>query len=211
MNSVLLIVLGWLLGLLAPAIVERIRKGHRSAELMRAIVSDLQELRYQMVCVSYLVRVRNGTLSKDWFDWFAPIALGYSGPNKVVLPSFLLDGENFSDAQWRKLPPLDADRGLALKQFSASLLAAHITELSILPIEFQVPLLHVRSKLELFNQHVVHLQRQFDLTFSVSGDTNRTALRANLEDGYKEIGEMAKRVADAVSNVRGLDLANKSG
>jgi hypothetical protein len=210
-TQILYILLGWLLGLLAPAIVERIRRGRRSKELVTALCADLDELRFQMAFITYTMRSRTDGINREWFHWFAPIARSYSGSNSSpVLTLLLQNGDTFSDDMWKAFSgSSDPNIGMSLKQYSAALLAAHATELATLPIKFQISAMQVRSRLDLFNQHVSHLQRQFDLTFTASGDFNKAALRTNLEKGYTQLDAIAKRVADAITDVPGLELNPK--
>ena len=52
MEKVLYILLGWLMGLLGPGIVERIRRKYRQKELIASVLSELGELQYTMAMLA---------------------------------------------------------------------------------------------------------------------------------------------------------------
>jgi hypothetical protein len=80
MQSVLLVLFGWLLGLLAPAIQDRIRQKYRAGELGNAIKGELSELKIKMALVSYLMWHHLGPLTDDQLGWLESILRGYHGP-----------------------------------------------------------------------------------------------------------------------------------
>ena len=49
-EKILLLLLGWLFGLLSPAIVDAIRKYREAKELKVALWTELRELRYRLAC-----------------------------------------------------------------------------------------------------------------------------------------------------------------
>lgn len=97
------LLLGWLLGTLSPAISEKIRRRYRAAELKRAIIADLKELRYTMASVSHVLHDHLGLMPDKWLDWVLPILQNYSGPeaNPRTVEAV---------AAIRKCPPSDRHR-----------------------------------------------------------------------------------------------------
>src|SRR5262249_47250108 len=105
LEQLLYILFGWLLGLLAPAIVERIRKNYRRAELTLAIKAELHELQYKMAGCCHRLNIYLTTLTDAHLTWFETIVRNYTGANpKAGLLSAL---DNF-----RKLPEQDRCREL---------------------------------------------------------------------------------------------------
>lgn len=68
MQSLLLVLFGWLLGLLAPAIQDRIRQKYRAGELCNAIKGELNEFKVRLALVSYLMWHHLGPLTDDQLD-----------------------------------------------------------------------------------------------------------------------------------------------
>jgi len=78
LEKIAYIVLGWLLGLLAPAIVERIRRAYRTADLQAAVFIELHEHQFVMALASYKLRDYTAQLTDDYLNWLAPILANYT-------------------------------------------------------------------------------------------------------------------------------------
>ena len=52
LEPVLTILVGWLLGVLTPGIVERIRRPYRSRDLRLAVVDEMLGLQYKMAIIA---------------------------------------------------------------------------------------------------------------------------------------------------------------
>ena len=69
MEKVLLIILGWLLGLLSPAIVVAI-KTRRENQLGRvAIRSELRDVAHKIALAAHAIHMRNGTVNRAHLEW----------------------------------------------------------------------------------------------------------------------------------------------
>jgi hypothetical protein len=91
------------------------------------------------------------------------------------------------------------------KECTVPFLAAHIGDLSVLPVPFQAAVLHIKGQIDALNQHVVFVQKRHDKTFDTSlSEANRQAVLKDLKDGYGQSAEMAKRIADSISSLPAL-------
>jgi hypothetical protein len=201
MEQVLLIGLGWLLGLLGGPLAERIRRRYRAEELRRACLGELKELRYTMASLVYLIHSRQGDLNRALLEWIDPIESSYEGP----------DSSPEEKETWRKIRALKpeelarvADRrsedlAMNVKVFSLPFLEARMSDLPLLSVELQQGIHQVRHHLDLFNQDVAVLQGQFALTFQALPTENHARVRKNLTDGYKNLAKRATIIADAIT------------
>ena len=207
MQPVLLVLFGWLLGLLAPAIQDRIRQKYRAAELRKAITVELNELRVRMALVSYLMWNYLGPLTDDQLDWLESTVRNYRGPaaNPASLDAILalrkLSGPDrraiFSQRENPNVGPYP-------KEYTVPFVAAHIGDLSVLPMAFQVAVLHIKGQIDFLNQHVAFVQKRHDRTFDANlSESNRQAVLSDLKNGYGQLAEMARRIADAISSLPG--------
>ena len=80
MQPLLLVLFGWLLGLLAPAIQDRIRRKYRAGELRTAITAELSELRVKMALISFLMWQHLAPLTDDQLGWLELAVRNYNGP-----------------------------------------------------------------------------------------------------------------------------------
>jgi hypothetical protein len=78
-NTILTILLGWLLGLLTPGIAERIRRPYRRRDLMQAVIDEMLGLQFAMAIVAFLIRSRRAELSDAFLDEIVPIIDAYHG------------------------------------------------------------------------------------------------------------------------------------
>ncbi len=205
MNDVLLVFFGWLLGLLGPGIVERIRRKQRAQDLVDSVVAELLELQYTLVAVAFKLRSHLATASDEFFDWALPIMRSYEGPSKSpTLVDTLTKSREFPEEQRRTadIAGRDANIAIALKRYDVPFLATQGSELSICALDFQRRVFRAKGQLDLFNQHVGFLQGQFDRTFE-SGITtqNRDNIDRNLESGYAKLANEAQSLARAISDI----------
>jgi hypothetical protein len=181
---ILMLLLGWFLGLLAPPITERIRRRYREKDLIQAVADELLGLEYTMAFVALKIRLRNAEVTDEFLDSLLPIVEDYKGPDR---------DEKVLDAltEMRKLPEhqraavhrqqRQPQAGLGLQQYGLPLLATQVADLAICPIGFQRAVLNVRYHLDLFNCSAAYLQSQFDKTFMDLTEENHTAILKNLE------------------------------
>lgn len=205
MQSLLLVVFGWLLGLLAPAIQDRIRQKYRAGELRNAITGEMNELKVKMAMVSYLLWHHLGPLTDDQLGWLESVLRNYHGP--LASPQSLeaiISLRKLSEPDRHKifLQRQSPGTGPYPKEYTAPFLAAHIVDLSVLPLPFQTAALNIKGQLDTFNQHVVFVQKRHDKTFDASlSETNHQAVLSDIKDGYEQLAEMAKRIVDAISSL----------
>ena len=56
---------GWLLGILSPAVVERVRRAYRRDEIARGLAIELHDLRFRLVLAVLHLRRRSARLSES--------------------------------------------------------------------------------------------------------------------------------------------------
>ena len=204
--SILYLVLGWLIAILSPGIVERIRRVYRRRDLVRSILSELSSLQYMMAMVAYVMRGKDATLTDEFLDWLAPIVARYDGPEKPKgQEEALAKSREISEQQKREIELYihGEGRGSAFKQYTLPFLQSVSNELPICSLDFQRRILHVKGRLDLFNQHTSFLQAQFNKTFEVTGSVYDN-VTANLSKGYSELAELAKDIANAIAEIQSL-------
>lgn len=69
LNEVGYILLGWLLGILSPAIISYISNHYKKIALEKIIVSELKDLKNRLIWVPYKVYPKYGMLDEEKFNW----------------------------------------------------------------------------------------------------------------------------------------------
>jgi hypothetical protein len=62
------LLLGWLLGLLSPRIIDAIKAKYARRELASAIHSEAEDLQYRVAITSFLLVQRYGVVSRDYLN-----------------------------------------------------------------------------------------------------------------------------------------------
>ncbi len=158
-----------------------------------------------MAFVSYKLRQATGLLTDEFLDWIEPRLRAYTGTQAkegvlefIPMLRQVPEQERFLLAY----PKGRKGKAVGMMEYSLPLLAAHIGEISIFPISFQLDVLQINEKLALFNQRVAFLQRQFERSFdsSLSSEAYQN-LESNLDDGYRDVAETSKAISEMISKV----------
>lgn len=154
-NSILLVLLGWLLGLLGPVIVDAIRRRYRNKEIRTAVLSELFEARFRLAGVVYVLESRFGTYNRQLLEWLLPLLEDHRGPNpsKSIAEEMrrqltLSDDELAAIAQEQKVDP---QGGLAVKTYRLAYIDSRVGNLGVFDEESRALILDVRSNIDLFN------------------------------------------------------------
>ena len=203
MEATLLVVLGWLLGIVGGPIAERIRRKYSANDLKKACLNELLNFRYSMASLVQLVHSKMGTLNHEILDWVEPIEQHYQGPDKDPLALTVVQ-------KLKALPPTELEGAMAIKkaqfsamtakQYSLSFIDSQMASLSILPIDLRLRILQVKDQLAIFNQDVTFVNSQLALTYQNLG-SNRGAVVQTLTDGYQTLASRARQIADAITAI----------
>lgn len=195
------LLLGWLLGILSPAIIESIRRHYRVRRLGDALAQELHELQWRMAAMAYLYRQRACQLDDEFLNWLLGIAQAYEGPEPShsfveAVPHLLA----IPSVKQRSQPPPDKRRGFGISTAEAPLLSIHLNEIALFPIEAQRWLLQVRKQIGFINQVRDDSRRLHERTFDTLSETNRVIVLDALEENYASIAKVAIQIARLVSN-----------
>jgi hypothetical protein len=196
---------GWLLGVLTPGIVERIRRPYRRDDLTRAVVDEMLGLQYTMAILAHRIRAFFAEASDAFIDEVLEIVEKYRGPDRDENYINALKGSRSRPETIRAEVHRAMRRpnvGLTLKQYSIPLFVAQIGDLAICSRDFQRAVLHIRYHLDLLNQDVISAQSLFDKTFSKPTDEDREALIANQEHCYRDACTRAEIIMRAIGDLQ---------
>lgn len=200
-----LLLLGVLLGLLCPAIVDAIRRQREVVPVRKALLGELHELKYRLACAGRRIEERFGVVDRSYLQWFRSVVVEYEGnkPKDSILEFVdaqlnLTDEEIALDAK-RKLA--DSGGGLELKKYLVPLLDSRIPSLWFFESRFQHLLLDVRAELNLLNEEVDEARYYSRLTFTKLEGDNQSRVESNLIASYRQIARRAKITVDKISEL----------
>ncbi len=200
--AIVFTLLGWLLGILQPAITEAIRRRRETHEVIPALQIELDELRYRVALATYMLQLRFGTVDKSFLQWVRAKIEQYQGANprdgllQAVVGQLALSDEQLANvvANQRAKP----DGGLSVKKYAAPLVDSRISLFWQLRPLLQRALLEVRSNLDLFNDDVARAQGYLDLTFSDLSNDNYARVQLNLDRCYRNVADRGRILADKI-------------
>lgn len=206
LTATLFIFLGWLLGLLSPAVVEAIKKRHRNREIREAILSELIEARYRLAISAYALESRYVRHDRKLLEWFLPIAEGYRGPNPstAIVNSVRNQLNTLSDAQFEELSRrTKAEEGGAstVKKFKVPYLESKLADVGIFDEKSQRLFLDIRSHFDLYNDHVDEHRLYFNLTFSNLSEANYEIASQGVYNSYQHLSTRARIIIDRINEL----------
>lgn len=201
MDFLIPLVLGWLLGLLGPPIVDRIRRRYRARDLETAILTALYEMRFTLANVVYRIRLQCGEIDHEVLRWLSPYFEEYRGADRD--PKALAELRALLALDPPALKAANVDRyaqgtALSLKTYSLPLLEAYASELAILPPARLLQFVDIRSRLSLFNQQVTFIMGETQRA-SESAPDSRAAARKTVRTGYDDLVRRARNMTDSIS------------
>jgi hypothetical protein len=205
LEKLLLIVLGWLLGMLGPAVTESIKKRRESQQVKVALAAELREVAYKLAISNYLVHVHFGTVNRSYLQWLRGAICSYSGPSQIetTLPSIDmqlgLPEEQLSELIHRQ--KAREGKNINTQKILVPLLDARVSSLWYLEGPVQVLLLDIRSSINLLNE-IVDQSRYFSsLTFGALSEGNYELVVENLDGCHRQYAERAKRIVDKIAQL----------
>ena len=206
MENFIYILFGWLLGLLSPVIVDKIKSEYNKKEFFKAVCTELYDLQYRIAIVSFLLGQRFGTLDNDFLIWIQPYIRDYTGnePNKSVaklIDSLIkAEGDEFNNIIQHMRS--DGESGLGLKTYSTGFLESNISLISNLPIELQGKIHEFRNHLNILNQEIESATENLRMTFDSSiTDRNHERVTNDLLYKYSYLQGVSQRVVDKLQAV----------
>ncbi|TSC83339.1 MAG: hypothetical protein G01um101419_22 [Parcubacteria group bacterium Gr01-1014_19] len=208
LKDVLLLILGWLLGLLAPGIVALIRDKREGNIIKKALVSELHEFRYRLMLNVYQIESKYGRLDHDFFEWAQAILVDYEGINSeesllnTIGPLLKLTKDEMKQfaqvAQQQRKP----NSGLSLKRHHLVLLDTNIGALAKLDPIFRGRLLEIKIRVGFLNEIIEDSRYYYRLSFqnSISAENYKIA-DANMVESYIFYASRAKDVIGIIGKV----------
>lgn len=204
-EKVLFLLLGWALGLLAPVIVDAIKRKKEMAQTRIALLDELHEVKYRLALSAYFTETRFGVVDRTYLTWLRTVVSEYKGQKpkdsilslidtKLALPDEQLDLVAKSELA-------QPEGGLALKKYVVPLLDSRISSLWFFDGGFQRLLLEVRNELNLLNEEVDQARYYFGLTFTKLEGDNYARVNSNLTNCYRQMAERAKIAANKIGEL----------
>jgi hypothetical protein len=203
MKGIALLLLGWVLGLIGPLIVDTFKSSRHKREIAAALRVELEDLQYRLAAASYLLISHYGNLDKTFLTWFQPI-VERQDPNGATLTLIkqwmVLDDSTLSQvtAQLRSKKGI----GSSLKVYQARFLESQLIEIAKMPVSVQRKIHEFRNQLDLLNQEIPKADSYMSMTFDSSlNERNRQIVNEQMNVKYLIVQAGSKVTADKIAAI----------
>jgi len=204
-EKLIILLLGWLLGLLAPAINDRIKRERENKLGRKAILSELHEVGGVLAVAVHAVRLKTGTVDRKHLEWLKSyIQVGERAENFQVWVTRLEGQLAWSDEEIARnfaIMRIEEGKGTMLQKYPVPLLDSRVSALWSFDTAFQRSLLEIRQNMHRLDDMVDRQRKLHDMTFSKLEDGNRQAVDENLRDTVAFYAESAKLVVDKIAKI----------
>ncbi|MBY4599705.1 hypothetical protein K3217_29710 [bacterium BD-1] len=203
-QTILLLVLGWLFGLLSPTIVDAIRLRKENERGRAAIKAELYQLSEILVLAAFHAQKAAGTLDRTFLEW---VCSKLKTDDSAAARSLLIAVESGLSAAPEDLAraaefmATPADKATMLQIYPAPLLDARVSALWSFETTFQRKLLEIHKDLRLLADIVSQSREFFRLSFNEMSSANHDLAAANLRESYRNYAERAKVVVDHIAQL----------
>lgn len=205
MLEVLLVLLGWALGMGSTLIVAAIQRKEQLAEINGAILAELDELRNTLAWISFKIVARAGKVDRSYLSWFGQITNQYRGPKRDArFDEALAKLSHLSNEQLQAevATIYPQGRAIGLKRLLTPAVTANLHHLGGFPEEYQRLLYDVVRQTEAINQEIAQADHFFKLTFDTSLDAAKRAIvQSNIEESYWMINKVARWIIESIDRL----------
>jgi len=207
-EKLLLLTLGWLLGMLGPVVTEAIKKRRENCQVRLALAAELREVSYKLALANYLVNIHFGTVDRPYLQWLQGVTSNYKGPSltETTQPSIEMQ-LGLPEVQLVALvraQTAEKGKNIVTQKVIVPLLDARVSSLWYLENRVQVLLLDIRSNINLLNELVDQARYYSGLTFGKLEGENYNLVVDNLDGCHRQYAERAKRIVTKIEELSSL-------
>jgi len=171
MQTIFLLIIGWLLGLLSPSIINYIQNIKKATKMKESLLLEIAECQIIMADIGYLIESNYIAINSKLFEDLIVIYKNYNGINDYK--DKLRRLQTLKDTPEEELEKIsnfklyeNMDKFQSFKKYDLPYLKSKINDISLLDEKVQSNLLQLNFKLNLFNAEVEESKFHYQLTFS---------------------------------------------
>ena len=199
--------LGWLGGVLSPALVEAIKRKHETTAVLSAIKTELNEVGYRLVLASYSIEQHLGTVDRIFLKWVQDSMVVYYGDEPTEnIAKYVSAQLSWSDEQLAAYVANEAANGvkvIVVPKFAMPFSDTRVPGWHAIPPNVRLGLLAIHTDIELINDAVDQTRNYFNLTFAKLESNHETVLQ-NLRGAYKQYGRRCRLAAQRMQGLHAL-------
>lgn len=201
-EKLLFLLLGWSLGLLAPIIVDGIKRKRENRLGRVAIQSELNEFAGRIAIAAYGAKAQAGLVDRTFLEWLkAVLEINSKNPKSLHFASKIGDQLSLTDEQLHTVfqrMVASNGKGTLLTHITVPLLDARVAAMWSFDTKVQRQLLDIRQNIEFLNDIVNRSRKYFDMTFTDLTEKNFKSVEENLEQTYVQYADRAIGIVDQI-------------
>ncbi len=193
-----LLLLGWLLGLLAPVIVDGIKRRRENRLGRAAIRVELLQLRERLIVAAHGAEDYLGTQTKDKIRW--TLKRLHAREEDNIRPALEMR-VNLPDAEFKALAARLAGQGnqsIRLQNYGTPLLDARVSALWSFSTEAQRVLLELKTEIGFLDDAVAQSRYFNELTFKDLPSVNHQIAVQSVKDYIATYAKRARRAVELI-------------
>lgn len=202
LEKLALLILGWLLGLLGPIIVDSIKRRRENTLGRAAILGELNELAGVLAIAAFKARMRLGTVDRTFLEWLKATLEQYAtAPMLREFIPHVCTQLSWTDEQLLAVSQRTGSndgKGTMLQHYPVPLLDARVSALWSFDTSFQRQLLEIRRNVAILDDVVDRSRKYFDMTFTKLEGDNYNLVDENLTQTYELYAERAIIIAESI-------------
>lgn len=211
MRDVLLILFGWLVGLLSGPIGDAIRRQYEKRELASAIRAELLDVLDRAVVSAYHIRKKHGTFGRPQMQWTAEMLELSTNEDSQTIAKGLREQLELTDAQLQVLGYTFQAKtvgeaaktiGSSVRSLETPFLDAQIHRIGIFKPLTQQRLFHARSQARMFNELADEARRFHGLTFQTLTTESYAVVVGNARSTEERIALRAQEIVRAINQLK---------
>jgi hypothetical protein len=202
------IILGWLLGILSPGIINRISDNYKKNTLRRIIISELKDLQKRLVLLPFKVKSNYGIVDEKLFVWIKTQEekLGQFKQNDFIEAYEKMVLENRGDLtnflEHCNIIEKRENPSFHFKKMSTSTIDSNLMNFGMLDNDFLEKLLEVKFQINVFNEEVSSVSDYVKMTFySNITDINHEIITKEIKRKNLLIAKKAIYIVEKINSI----------
>jgi len=207
LEQIALFTLGWLGGVLSPALIEAIKSRRETVAVLDAVKTELNEISYRLVLASYSIEQHLGSADRKFLKWVQKSMAFYYGQEPTeTIATYIRTQLSWTDEQLALHVASEASQGvkaLTIPKFKLPFTDARVPGWHALPASIRLALLAIQTDISLVNDAVDQSRTYFNLTFTKL-ESNHATVVGNLRGAYVQYGKRCKLAAERMQRLHSI-------
>jgi len=204
--QILFLVIGWLLGLLSPIIVDLFTKKRRLAEVERGLLVELGELKFSLASTTLAVAGAIGAWDREYLTWLKAAFESYRGARDEDRKPLLATVTGLLELDDQQLAAAGRSMGApispALRKHHLPYLESRLDYLAGLGPDAQRQLLEIQAQAGVINELLDDIRFCLGKSFDSLPPSTRQAIDASLQNSYRAVLHASRNGVDLVSKLK---------